>query len=101
MVLAEQNRSVVAERFADVATYPQLVTQPGLHRLHEGAPRTRKGCREAGNDAFEFKQRLFVEDDIVEVIGLDVAGLEAVSGRTQWEFRIVFLARKALFFGGG
>ena len=71
-----------------------------LHGVRE-ASRSWMRHRAASQDALELEHRLLVEDDVVELVGVQVRGFEAVVRRAQGQTRVVFEAAEALLFGGG
>ena len=66
VVLAkEQLRVWDPEAFLDVMLDPQLVTEPGDHRLAEHAIGVRKGLHIGEQEPFEFHERLLEKDHII------------------------------------
>jgi hypothetical protein len=80
--------------------HPQLLREPGVHRLAEDGPRSRERRERGGEDALELDDRLLVEDDQVEVVRGDAGALQAELDRELREARIVLHPAEALFFRG-
>src|SRR5689334_14479243 len=102
MMLAEKNFGRRdAEPFLDEMLNPQLVAEPGDHRIAENPMGTRKGLHARQEQSLELKKRLLEKNDVVQVGSPDGAGLEAKFDRALGEFVVVLLPGKALFLGGG
>ena len=54
---------------ADHVLDPELLVQPGDHRLAEDGQRVRPGRTGRRQQPLELRQRLLVEDDVVEILG--------------------------------
>src|SRR4051812_42273350 len=77
---------------------PEFFAEPARNGGGKGAETTRCNGKRGGEDALEFKKRLFVVNDGVERTG----GLgQAVRCGGAGERRIVFDACETLFLGGG
>src|SRR5438105_11384321 len=100
-MFAEQNLAAEIKGLAHLTTHPQLLPEPRLHRSDECAAGARVCGGVTSHDSLEFEQRLFVENDVVELIRLQTSGFEAVVRGVDRQAGVVFGARKALFFGRG
>ena len=90
-------RQVVAQHLA----LEELLARPHGEGGGKGAKAAR-GERQVGlEQALELQERLVVEDDVVDVLQRDPAGLQAVFDRLGGEGRIVADAREALLLRGG
>ena len=98
MVLGEIDlRARDAEVARDDAFHPELLAERVLHRLREARPRFRERAERGREDALELEHRLLVEDDGVEIFGLELRLIETPFDRVQGKRGVVLLARKALF----
>src|SRR5262249_18226364 len=85
-----------AEVARDDALDPELLAERVLHRLREAPPRFGESAKRGREDALELEHRLLVEDDRVELLGLEPRLLEAPLDRRERERRVVLAAREAL-----
>jgi hypothetical protein len=86
-------------RVDDVVFDPQLIAQPGGHRLAEHAIGARKRLHVGEQEPFEFDERLLEEDHVIHIGGRDPAGLQAEVNRLLRELVVVFLPPEALLLG--
>ena len=63
-------------------------------------PGARKGSQRAREDALELQHAAFVEDDGVEIIGLEACVIQAPFDGCQRKARVVLAARQPLFLNG-
>jgi hypothetical protein len=101
VVLGEEDlRARHAQVGGDDSLHPQLLPQRVLHRSGKASPGAGKGPKDAGENPLELQHRLLVEDDGVELIGLEPAPLEAPLDRRQWKAGVVLVAREPLLLDG-
>ena len=102
VMLAEQDavRRHAEARLQQVLD-PQLVAEPGDHRLAEDFVRPGEHLHARQEQALELHERLLEEDDVVEVVGRDAGRLQAEVDRALRELEVVLLAAEALLFGRG
>ena len=102
VVLAKEDLlGLHAQLVADQALDPEFVEQPVDHCLAEDTPASRDGLEGGEQNALEFDEGLFVEDEIVEVTGVDASGLETKSDGVGGKAAVVLEAAEALLLGGG
>ena len=102
VMFAEQNLvGRNAQLRGDLRADPQLVDHPGDHRLAKDLVRLRIGLQHGHQDAVELAEGLLVEDDVVQVAGLDARALQAELDGLVGKVEVVLDAAEALFFGGG
>src|SRR5215510_7227706 len=102
MVLAEEDAvGPDAQALLDEMADPQLVAEPGDHRLAEDLVRPREGGQAGDEEPLELDERLFEEDDVVDVAGGEAGLTQAEVDGVLGELVIVFLPREAFFLGGG
>ena len=102
VVLGEEDRPLVGlQLLADDRGHPQLLVEPDRHRLPEGVEGPREGGHVGREHPLELEQRLVVEADRVELLGLDARLVEHVLDRAVGEVRVVALAGEALLLAGG
>ena len=79
----------------------ELLLEPQGHR-HAERGNAPGRVRQVGlEQSLEFHERLLVEDDVADVVERDARLAEAIGHRTRGVSAVVFLAREALFLGGG
>ncbi len=101
VVLGEENLSARhAEEGGDDSLDPQLLPQRVPHRSGEAAPGAGKGPQGAGENPLELQHWLLVEDDRIELIGLEPAAFEAPLDRRQWKAGVVLSPREPLLLDG-
>ena len=76
----------------EVALDPQLLVEPGDHRLSKDRVGVRKGAQCRHQDTLKLEQGLFVKDDIIQVRGGDASLAQAELDRLFWEAIVVLLA---------
>ena len=102
VVLGEEDRPLVGlELLADDRGHPELLVEPHRHRLAEGGEGAREGGDVGREHPLELEERLVVEADRVELLGLDPRLVEHVLDRAVGEVRVVALAGEALLLAGG
>src|SRR5262245_65278783 len=77
----------------------QLLAQPQRDRHAERSKAGRRERQIGLQQAFELKERLVVEHDIVDVVQSSSRGLQTIAERMMREAGIVLLAREALLLG--
>src|SRR5215469_12077925 len=82
------------------ARHPELVDHPGDHGLPEYLPGLRIGLQHGRQDAIELAERLFKENDVVEIVPRNPARFKAVVNGFPGKIEVVLLARKSLLLGG-
>ena len=88
--------------FADEDAFdPQLLVEPGNHGLTKDDVGAGHGLQDAEEDALEFGQRLFIENNVIEISGRDAGRAQAELDRLRGKAKVVFDAREALFLGRG
>ena len=101
MVLAEKNPVLLDfEPIPDKGFYPKLVAQPGDHGLPEGFPGPGVAFEGRHQDPFEFLERSFIKNDIIEVTGGDARLLQAEADGVFGEAIIVLDPGEPLFLRG-
>src|SRR3989304_6031470 len=96
MVLDEQHSfGRKAQGAHELAANPQLLVEPGDHRLAENGPSARIAAEGRHQNAVELGQRFLVKDDVIELgaaqTGLAQAEGDGVSGKRL----VMLLAREA------
>src|ERR1700680_1870552 len=79
----------------------QLLTSPQRHRHAEGTETARRKREIRFHQPFKFQKGLVIEDDIVKILQADARFRKAIGNGIFWETRVMLLARKSLFLGGG
>src|SRR5436190_877589 len=89
---SKPSQAVNAKLAADLVLDPQLLVQPGDHRLAEDGNGVRPGRERGGQQALELRQRFLVEHDVVYVVGGDAGLFEAIGDGVGRIARVVLLA---------
>lgn len=102
MVLAEEDFFPgYAELVLDQVTDPDFIAEPSQHRFAKDAQRARKGLHAGEQQALELKERLFEEDQIIEVRRLDSGAAQAKVDGILGKAIVVLFAGEPLLFGSG
>ena len=80
---------------------PQLVDEPGRHRVLEHPRAARERAHRGRQDALELQERLLEEDDIAEIGCIDAGLGHDVADGVRRELRVMLAAREAFLLGGG
>src|SRR5262249_19336228 len=102
VVLGEEN--LVAwhsDALGDERADPQLVGEPRRHGAAEETRPAWVGPQRGEEDPLELAEGLLEEDHVVEVARFDAGRRQHVTDRVGRKFRVVLLAREALFLDGG
>src|SRR5688572_6030912 len=86
---------------ADEIFLEQLFANPERHRHREAAIPARRESEIGLDEALEFQERLFVEDDCVDSSRLCPGVLEAEANRVRGKTGVMLATREALLLGGG
>ncbi len=78
---------------------PQFLIEPGNHGLAKDHVGARHGLQNAQQDTFQFWQRLFVENHVIEVIRRNAGLLQAKLNGVHGKAVIVLDAGETLFLG--
>src|ERR1700689_4940423 len=98
MMLGEKNlRSGNAEMARDDPFDPKFFAERIFHRLRKALPAGGECTQSARQNALELEHRFFVEDDRVEIFGLQFRSVETPLDGCERKRRVVFLARQTLF----
>ena len=79
---------------------PELAAERVLHRVGKASIGAGKGAEQRGENPVELEHRLLVEDDRVELFGLEARLLEAPFDCAQRKAGVVLAAREALLLRG-
>jgi hypothetical protein len=89
-----------AELRGDDSLDPQLLAEEVAHRLREAAGGTGEAAQGHGQHPLELQHRLLVEDDGVEILGIELRVLEAEIDGGERERGVVLAPGEALFLDG-
>ena len=87
----------LAKFFGKQALLKQLLLEPDRHCHAKGGETLGRKGQIGFEQAFEFQERLIVEDDMVDAFERAAGGLKAIGDRLQWKARIMLLAGESLF----
>ena len=92
--------AIDAEVRRDDAAHPDLFAERVLHRMRKRSPRARECPQRAREDPLELQHAALVEDDRIEIAGVELRVVQAPLDRVQREARVVLPPRQALFLDG-
>lgn len=87
-----------AQPLVDDRLHPKLIPEPVDHRFAENFVTPRESLKNGEEDALEFQERLFVEDNIIKVVCRDPCFLKAKLSRKTRKSEVVLYAAEALLF---
>src|SRR5262245_34006473 len=89
-----------AQTVANLTTEVQLVFEPQRHRQAEAAQPSRGVGQVRLEQTLEFRERLIIESDVIELARLKAAFMKAVSDCLEGKTGVVLLAREPLLLCG-
>lgn len=91
--------SFATESFLDGASHEELFAQPRGHGLREGSKAHWRESEVGLEQSLELEQRFFIEGDVIDLIGFEASGIEAIANGVGRETRIMFDSREPLLLG--
>src|ERR1043165_2677926 len=99
-MLTEQNlRCRAAEPLLNQCLEPELIAEPGNHRLPEHPVRAGKGLHAGEQQSLKLDEWLFKKSDVIEICSTDPAHIKTKIDRVLRKIIIVLLAGETFFLG--
>ena len=100
VVFRKKNHTLIMDLVLDQLLHPQFLLDPQRNRHHERADAGWCISKISFKNSFEFNKRLIIKTDIIQLIALDSALLEAIMDSMTWKGKVMLFAGKALFLRG-
>jgi len=100
VVFREKDHAFIINLVLNQLLHPQFLLDPQRDRHHE---RTNAGWgigKISFKNSFEFNKRLIIKTNVIQIVALYSALLQAVIDGMDWKGKIMLFAGKALFLCG-